>query len=202
MGTSMKFRIASSALLLLAGFAGFATAAGISTHTFNSCNLPDTGLTGDYTATFGEDPDYRPSGSQLSYTIYSPGGISSVTVDNRTGLMWVTNPVDAGISGTYTWESALTTCETGIGGGGSYAGYTDWRLPNIRELTSIMNYSGGNPAINTVYFLNTQSEAYWSSTTAVQATTNAWYSDFSNIGNLSYLLKTAALRIRCVRGGP
>ncbi|MCX5793466.1 MAG: DUF1566 domain-containing protein, partial [Elusimicrobia bacterium] len=89
----------------------------------------------------------------MSFTIYNGaawGGTatSSVTVDNRTGLMWVTNPVDAGISGGPDWEGQITLCE-----GLSYAGFADWRLPNIKELQSIVDYSRQNPAINTTYFL-------------------------------------------------
>jgi len=190
-----------SALVLAAGFAGSAAAADISTHTFTACNLPDTGQTGDYTATFGEDPDYRPSGSQPSYTIYSPGGTSSVTVDNRTGLMWVTNPNDAGIASTYSWENALLACENTIGAAGTYAGYSNWRLPNVRELASLVDYGRQNPAINTAYFFNTQSNFYWSSTTITSASNNAWYASFID-GAVTTNTKTNPYNIRCVRGGP
>ena len=44
------------------------------------------------------------------YTVYNPVGISSVTVDNRTGLMWITNPDDAGIGGTYDRQGAIAAC--------------------------------------------------------------------------------------------
>lgn len=201
MRTRIIFGIALGALLLSAGFAGFAAAATISTHTFTACNLPDTAQTGDYTATFGEDNDYRPSGSQPSYTIYSPGGTSSVTVDNRTGLMWVTNPNDALIGGNNSWENVLTACDTGIGAAGTYAGYNDWRLPNARELLSIVDYSRSNPAINTAYFSNTQNDAYWTSTTVAQTTTSAWFVTFTE-GVIGSITKTTPYFIRCVRGGP
>jgi len=171
-----------------------------------NCNgvwkLPDTGQTASYTATFGEDHDYQSAAVQPSYTVLNPVGISSVTVDNRTGLMWVTNPrTDAGFAGTQTWESALTSCTVTLNGM-AYAGYTDWRLPNVRELMSIVHY-GATPAprINTTAFPGTASGYYWTSTTCVSNTTNAWYVDFS-LGNVNYNSKSSNNYVRCVRGGP
>ncbi|MDO8803550.1 MAG: DUF1566 domain-containing protein [Elusimicrobiota bacterium] len=182
---------------LIAALVGFSYAADISTHTFLNCNLPDTGQTASYTATPGEDHDYQPTGSRPGYTIYNPVGVSSVTVDNRTGLMWVTNPNDAGIGGIYTWENAITACETS-----GYAGYPDWRLPNIKELVSIVDYSTAASAkINGTYFLNTQANYYWSSTTYVPNTTYAWYVYFGN-GSMDGSSKTGTYYVRCVRGGP
>jgi len=163
--------------------------------------LPDTGQAGDYVARFGEDSDYQVSGTQPSYAIYSPVGVSSVTVDNLTGLMWVTNPVDAAISASYTWENAITACESL-----SYAGYEDWRLPNITELISIVDYgAAAAPRINGAYFMNTQAVYYWSSTTNGAYTPNAWNISFNdgNMGGGGGEGDKAALNyIRCVRGSP
>ncbi len=192
------FKIGIFSTLLSAALAGGSYAADISTHTFLNCNLPDTGQAASYTATFGEDHDYQPTGSRPGYAIYNPVGVSSVTVDNRTGLMWVTNPNDAGIGGTYTWENAITACETSV-----YAGHTDWRLPNIKELVSIVDYSRQSPSINTTYFLNTQSSYYWSSTTYayMSSTTFAWDVTFLS-GGMGSGGKTDVNFVRCVRGGP
>ncbi|MDO8806667.1 MAG: DUF1566 domain-containing protein [Elusimicrobiota bacterium] len=163
--------------------------------------LPDTGQTGDYVARFGEDSDYASPVNQPNYTIQNPVGISSVTIDNRTGLMWVTNPVDAAISGTYLWEDAIDACEGLIGSAGTYAGYNDWRLPNIRELMSIVDYQNVSPAINTAYFLNPVGAFYWSSTSYVQDNLFAWEVGFvSGIVNLDF--KTSSYSVRCVRAGP
>ena len=175
--------------------------ADVSTHSFAGCNFPDTGQKGDYTGVFGEDNDYAYSGSALSFTVYNGvdwGGTatSSVTVDNRTGLMWITNPVDAGLSGTYTWLNALAACE-----GVVYAGHSDWRLPNISELMSIVDYNmSTSPQVNAAYFPNTQLY-YWTSTTYVPTTTRAWIGILNNGTNGSNL-KTNRYYIRCVRAGP
>jgi len=195
--------------LPLSGAAGLAMAANISTHSFNSgmnCygvyKLPDTGQTVHYSTAAGDDSDYHPAAVQPSYTVYY-GGVetSSYTADNVTGRMWVTNPNDLSggqyvSSGTYTWEQAIAKCEAL-----TYAGYSDWRLPNIKELQSIVDYSRQSPSINTAYFLNTQSNYYWSSTTYVPLTTYAWYVFFDN-GYMGYSNKSNFYYVRCVRAGP
>jgi len=185
-------------LILLAGPAG---AVIMSTYSFNSgmnCNgvwrLPDTGQTASYTATLGEDHDYQPAAVQMSYT---DNGNGTVT-DNVTGLMWIKDPVAAGRSGTYTWEGALTACE-----GLTYAGFSDWRLPNVRELASIVYFGTSiNPRVYTAYFVNTQAAGYWSSTS-----TNTGFSDAFCV----YFTVTAFITVddmgdsryvRCVRAGP
>lgn len=153
--------------------------------------LPDTGqLIHSSTAT-GDDSDYRPAVTQLSYTIYNPVGVSSVTVDNRTGLMWITNPVDAGIGGPCTWENALLLCE-----GLNYATYTDWRVPNVNELQSITNYQVSTADPDPAYFKGVTNWYYWSSTTYVTTPANA----FTQTSSMD---KTNAANtyLRCVRGG-
>ncbi|KKW19689.1 MAG: hypothetical protein UY62_C0070G0003 [Parcubacteria group bacterium GW2011_GWF2_50_9] len=178
---------------------------GQSIHSFNSgmnCygmwRLPDTGQTLSTTTTFGEDHDYQPAATQPSYTILNPVGISSVTLDNVTGLMWITNPrTDAAMGGTYTWANALAACE-----GKDYAGYSDWRLPNVLELMSLYDFNATSvPAIDTTAFPNTRVGFFWTSTTypvtpanAMRVCTDQW----AFIGNI---VKTTVLYVRCVRGG-
>jgi hypothetical protein len=152
-----------------------------------------------------QDGTYTPGAAQPSYTVRNPVGISSVTVDNRTGLMWVTNPADAGIGGVYTWDGALVACKTSIGGGGTYAGYNDWRLPKVRELASIVDYGLTTvPPINTKAFLGTASNYYWTSTTYAVTPANAWRVNFGSMGGQvdSQTKTPTTYNIRCVRGGP
>lgn len=110
--------------------------------------------------------------------------------DSKTGLMWVK---DAGIE-KKTWEEALITAETL-----SFAGYNDWRLPNIKELQSLVDVAFVNPSINTSFFKNTLQVPYWTSTTLVNETSRAWWTDFK-YGIVSYSEKTEKLNLRCVRG--
>lgn len=156
--------------------------------------LVDTAQTASYTATFGEDHDYQPAAVQPSYTNNGNG----TTTDNITRLMWANNGSGSGCNNgiALTWEAALAYCE-----GLSLAGNGDWRLPNIRELESIVAYTGANPSINATYFPNTSSSYYWSSTTYVPASANALTITYSS-PLLSTLGKTATTAVRCVRAGP
>lgn len=205
----MRLKIISLLLAVLAGFVSAGPVFAGSVHGFGraagNCGgvwrLPDTGQTVSYTATYGEDHDYQPAAVQPGYKILNPVGVSSVTVDNITGLMWVTNMFDTGMGALTTWESAIGTCE-----GLNYATYTDWRLPNIKELLSIVNYSQVSPTINTTYFLNTISDTYWSSTIYAPDTNSARVVNF-NSGTISTvdiidLGGPFESNIRCVRGGP
>ncbi len=89
--------------------------------------------------------------------------------DNATGLMWMKGDDGAGLN----WEEALVFAE-----GSEYAGYTDWRLPSIKELQSIVDYTRSpgitnSPAIDPVFncteITNEAGEVdypcYWSGTT-------------------------------------
>jgi len=154
--------------------------------------VPDTGQTTSYTGTFGEDHDYQPADTQMSYTDNGDGTIT----DNRTGLMWLKDANNYNSGGTQTWEAALSGCE-----GFSYATYTDWRLPNAKELFSIVKFEGAAPFIDTTYFLNTQSNYYWTSTTYVPNTGYAMIVAF-NYGIVSNGSKTTAYYVRPVRAGP
>jgi hypothetical protein len=110
--------------------------------------------------------------------------------------MWIANPAanPPNIGGTYNWSNAITTCENL-----TYAGYSDWRLPNVKELQSIVDYSKVGPSIDTNFFTS-QSDLYWSSTTYAFSTSNAWVASFSD-GFVSNGGKANAFYIRPVRGG-
>jgi hypothetical protein len=97
--------------------------------------------------------------------------------DNATGLMWMQNDNGSGI----LWENALSYAENF-----SYAGYSDWRLPDVKELQSILDYTRSpattnsaaiNPLFNCTQITNEAGAAdypfYMSSTTfCSQAPTN------------------------------
>lgn len=195
--------LACSALIIISATVR-AGAVDISTYSSAGCAFPDTSQSVSYTATFGEDHDYASSVSTVSFTIYNPVGVSSVTVDNRTGLMWVTDPgADAGFNGAQTWLTALTSCTVTLNGM-TYAGYTDWRLPNARELMSILDYGiASGPRINAAAFPNTVLGSYWTSTTQQGTSIRAWLVNFGD-GSLRMWrdLKTVSYNVRCVRGGP
>jgi hypothetical protein len=111
-----------------------------------------------------------------------------------TGLTWQRE--DGGL--TRTWEAALNHCE-----GLSSGGYNDWRLPNISELHTIVDYSLVPPTIDQTYFplSDPSSNSYfWSSTTDVNSPAGGWTVVFSS-GAIWALAKSSSAFTRCVRGG-
>lgn len=94
-----------------------------------------------------------------------------LTVSHRqTGLVWTRcslhEPGEVDTSEDCTdshwageWKDAVSACEELV-----YAGYDDWRLPNIRELQSIVIYDKLLPAIDETQFPGTHMYHYWSST--------------------------------------
>ncbi len=86
--------------------------------------------------------------------------------DNITGLIWEVKTDDGSIhdkDNTYNRSDAQDVFIAGLNSG-QFGGHSDWRLPTVKELVSIVNRGSFNPAINTAYFPNTQPQYHWSST--------------------------------------
>ena len=117
--------------------------------------------------------------------------------DAVTGLYW-----QKGYTSNKTWQQALEYCENLVSGG-----FSDWRLPNINELSSIVDYTKTNPAVNTSY-LNMPSSGteykFWSSTTKKSIITSAFEIDFKTGARIRTVntedgAKTNKNYVRCVR---
>lgn len=133
---------------------------------------------------------------------YTDNGNSTIS-DNATGLMW--EKCNYGLSGAscatgsatkVAWSTATSTCETAVTGG-----HSDWKLPNINELATLIDYAPADPdpSINATYFPNTKSDDYtWSSTQDIYARPGAWTITFYD-GQQSTDPVTATNYIRCVR---
>ena len=171
--------------------------------------LPDAGQTTSFTATYGEDHDYTPAATQLSYSSATING-DAVTIDNRTGLMWAQKSDKAGCANGdwLKWDPAVSYCQGLVFAGFGTASTTDvdptgWRLPNVKELMSIMNFQRYDPTIDTTYFTSHNTQ-YWTSNTLLPMDDNAYAVNFS-YGEVSYHSKTSAVythAVRCVRAGP
>ncbi len=124
---------------------------------------------------------------------------NGTVTDKLTGLIWMKN---ATAFGQKTWADALSAAN-GLASGsagltdGSKAG--DWRLPNVRELQSLVDYGRSSPSFSGVPpFTGVQyNHYYWSSTNFGGS---AWYVDF-NMGGVYYNGSLALYYVWCVRGG-
>ncbi|MBN2109324.1 MAG: DUF1566 domain-containing protein [Deltaproteobacteria bacterium] len=105
--------------------------------------------------------------------------------DNLTGLVWAQNAnllgtVDADNDTDGTAEDGMVSWQHALDymvklNREAYLGYTDWRLPNINELESLLNAQLINPALPQGHpFTNVQSDYYWSSTSGANYTQGAW----------------------------
>ena len=114
---------------------------------------------------------------------------TKIVTDNETGLQWQDNA-----SATKTWQNAINYCEDLTLGD-----YDDWRLPNINELTSIVDDTKISPSLSYV-FKFFASNYYWSSTTYAGNSGYAWIVGFY-YGFQNYYDKSYSLYVRCVRAG-
>lgn len=111
------------------------------------------------------------------------------TVDHLTQLIWQTLPPME----LMTWEEAVQYAEVLDEGN-----HDDWRLPNIKELQSLNDYSRGSPSCNPTYFPNIKTGNYWSSTSLTNQPQSAWYWD-TRFGITTYSEKTTKKNIICVK---
>lgn len=132
--------------------------------------VPQTGITTSYGV---DDDGALQMGVPWPIPRFTDNADGTVT-DNLTKLIWLK---DAGCAVEKNWENALNFCNTLANGNcglsdGSQAG--DWRLPNIRELHSLIHYGFGPTLPNTAGtgrwtegdpFTNVQMYWYWTSTT-------------------------------------
>jgi len=139
------------------------------------------------------------------FTINNDGTVT----DSKTGLMWMrcslgqtwNNSSCSGSAGLYDWEGALTAAEAYNSGDDGYGSYSDWRLPNIKELTSIVEVACFDPSINEELFLGTGTISdYWSASSSYTLTNQALLVNFE-YGTDSGLSKSQFRSVRLVRSG-
>ena len=125
--------------------------------------------------------------------------------DIKTGLMWKKcaeglsgADCDSGSALSLNWQEALE--QPGVVNSSGFAGYTDWRLPNVKELTSIVEEQCYDPAINLNRFPGTPSSNFWSSSADAGSSGSAWGVSFGN-GFSGYDARYYSRLVRLVRGG-
>lgn len=134
---------------------------------------------------------------------YKDNGDGPVT-DASTGLSWMrcaigqlwTGSTCMATATAYLWPYAYA-----LTGAVSFAGHNDWRLPNVRELQTILDRSKYSPAIDAATFPNTPATPFWSATDYAGVPSAAWYVHFGD-GYVGSVLKLSAnpAQVRLVRG--
>lgn len=134
--------------------------------------------------------------NRTRYVVKTIGG-DIVVFDRATGLMWAGDGLAAGCNNGegIDWSIALTYAHEL-----TFAGFTDWRVPNAIELFSIINQDMSPPRISEPPFSHTTSASYWSSTTYRGGTTYGYIVRFHD-SNIRSELKTAECKLRLVRLG-
>ena len=123
--------------------------------------------------------------------------------EKATGLQWKrcsegqiwSGGTCTGSATSHNWRQALQLADEA-----SYAGKSDWRLPNTNELESIVEAACASPAIDLAVFPGTPSSVFWSSKPVASDTDSAWVREF-NFGSGRSLSKFSARQVRLVRGG-
>ena len=140
---------------------------------------------------------------------FTKNGNGTVT-DNLTGLIWLEN---ANCFGSQTWVNAMNSANALASGAcgltdSSAAG--DWRLPNVKELQSLIDYAYYGPALSNTAgtgqwtagdpFTNVQNYYYWSSSSFVNGPAIAWLVYVIN-GYVVINDRTLTIYVWPVRGG-
>jgi Protein of unknown function (DUF1566) len=150
-------------------------------------------------ALYGQDAQF--TGNAFSYTDNGDGTVT----DNVTGLIWQQTPD----SGHYSWTEAHTYCESLALGG-----IDDWRMPSLKELFSISDFSAGWPYLDMTYFDLTTNESiskdeqYWADNYYVGKTSEGQYDAAFGVNHATGHIKAypalvtgqMAKRVRCVSG--
>ena len=120
----------------------------------------------------GQDGDIRAGIPWPSQRFTVTGCDNKCLRDNFTEMMW-----GRPHSVEMTWEEAIVFANDL-----NFCCYEDWRLPNINELESLVNYNVPVPAawLNTQGFTDVQSDFYWSSTTSAYDISTAWAVSMAN----------------------
>lgn len=211
--TSKLRSIIGTALFLLVGLSGLpAFAVGV-------IQLPQTGQAKCYDPSTNAEISCT-SASAVGQDGYSRAGVAwpnprftntdgstpintNIVLDRLTGLEWpvyADTPTFLSCNGGRTyWPNDLDyiACLNSK----NYLGHNDWRLPNIMELVSLMNFGEPDPAfwLNSIGFMNVQSFPYGSSTHSVSTPVASWLAWFHQSQMSSYSAMTA--NVWPVRGG-
>ncbi len=138
---------------------------------------------------------------------FSQFGIAAraTITDNKNDNTWLRCPVGMtwdghsceGISFTYTWTGAVVAIDEL--NANNHAGRSDWRLPTVEELNTVVERRCFKPAIDLKAFPYSPESGFWTDTTVEGAQPRAWVVHFLN-GNQYIANKSQTWRLRLVAG--
>lgn len=150
----------------------------------------------------GEDGEFQ-AGVAWPTPRFADNGDGTIT-DNLTGLVWLK---DANCPGsTKTWQEALDwvgDLNTSSIACTDYTAmtYADWRLPNFKEIQSLVDYGVSSPSLPFPNpFVGVQLSVYWSSSSFLSFQSEAWVVLMTNGGAFADG-KTKSYNVWPVRGG-
>ncbi|QTA84333.1 DUF1566 domain-containing protein [Desulfonema magnum] len=166
---------------------------------------------------YGQDGNYEVN--PPSYTKLGDGGVATDTdwimvKDESSGLIWLMKEAGSASSSqpnraanTYTFSDATGEFISLVNTLG-FGGYSDWRLPTVKELAFIVHSDKSGPAIDieskSGYFLNMQAGDYWSATSCTgtedgtDLSTQAFYVNFDD-GSVGRAEQTESKYVIAVR---
>jgi hypothetical protein len=118
--------------------------------------------------------------------------------DTLTNLTWTKSAQHFGIGVVMNWWDGITACNDL-----DFAGHDDWRMPNTREILSIMDYGYYNPALKPGHPFDDipfGASPYWSSTTLAVKDLDAFHVPLKN-ATINHVNKNETKYIWPVRGG-
>jgi len=120
--------------------------------------------------------------------VWVANGDDTVT-DLATGLVW--QQQDDGSARNHA--QAITYCQELV-----LANKSDWRLPDVKELATLVDFRSSSPSIDIAAFPNTNSIEFWSVTNSTNGASRAWLVSFAD-GSTRDDNKININLVRCVR---
>jgi hypothetical protein len=171
-----------------------------------------------------EDDGYWQKGISKKYVVLSAGQYSGTVnivlnaktyalsnncvFDKKTGLMWARYVPDGDIGpdgdGKLLWVDDVNNEDIfdfkDQANAKELGGHADWRVPNVKELSSLLTFGRSNPAIDTTAFPSTPNSYQWSSTTNDNTTAQAQAAQFGYGDVRGQTKDTQKYHCRLVRG--
>ena len=185
----------------------------------NAIQIPDTGQTECFNTQttiscpsetedfYGQDAQY--SISPQIFVKFDANGNAlpddatnwSMVKDQTTGLIWETKTDDNSIHDKDNKYNFYYLNEKFINrlNQNNFGGFSDWRIPEIAELNTLVSVQQNRPSINSQYFPKTSAYDYWTTTPHVNDTSQGWCVSFFH-GNDSIQSRQSEFHVRAVRG--